>query len=50
MKKVVLIIGLFERDDENKLTAEKIVENSFFIRKIDGFVRFCIPNHKHRGA
>jgi len=38
-KKVVLFIGLFERgDDENKPTAEKIVQNEFFMKKIDRFL------------
>jgi len=43
-KKVVLFISLFERrDDENRLAAEKMFLNKFFINKIDSFVRFYIP-------
>jgi len=44
LKKVALFIGFFwRRDDENKLTAEKMVESKYFIDKIDSFVQFYIP-------
>jgi len=44
MKKVVLFIGFYERDNENKLTAEKMLKSKFFMKKMDDFVRFCIPD------
>jgi len=39
-EKIVLFMYLFESGDyKNKHTAK----NKFFMKKIDGFVRFCIP-------
>jgi len=38
----VVLIGFFERgDDEHQLTAEKMLYNKNFIKKIDRFIRFC---------
>jgi len=41
----MLSISLFERREMIKVrfTSVKMFRNAFFIKKIDNFVRFCIP-------